>query len=106
MKLLIGIIAMTLTALPAIAGEVTRVLICELLQHPARYEGKLVQTQGIAAGRSGCRHSPTPWVETGDGRHGADFGRAAPGKGKVTVTGIFRWRPSSDTPAILHEIEQ
>lgn len=102
MKLLACTVAIALGALPAFAREAA-VPICELLQHPTRYDGKLIRTRGTTVGRdSGCGMAAPLWVETHDGRFGANLGR--PETKAVTIIGIFHWRPSTEVPAILKEL--
>jgi hypothetical protein len=95
--------ALTFSTLPAFASGMN-VPICELLQHPTRYDGKLIRTHGttVADNGSGCASTAPLWVETYDGRFGADLGR--PGAIKVTVTEIFHWRPSAQDQAVLDEL--
>lgn len=103
MKVLFGI-AMVLTAFPAFAHE-TSVSICELLQHPTRYDGKTnSNTRNNSVRYKRLRYRRAPLVETHDGRFGADLGR--PGRVPVTVIGVFHWRPSDQIPAVLKELPQ
>jgi hypothetical protein len=102
MKVLLGA-AMALSAFPAFAHE-TSVSICELLQHPTRYDGKVIRTRGsTVAGTSGCG-TVALWVEAHEGRFGADLGR--PGRVPVNVIGVFHWRPSDQIPAVLTGLPQ
>ena len=95
-KWLWTVTAILVSAAPAMGGALKSIDVCDLIQHPSHYQGKVVRVRG--SNGPACPSGEQLWIDSVNGT-GIFIGPydSRPGVSMI-VRGTFHWAAGTDDP--------